>query len=392
MRFSTFLLSLATCISTITTAHAWDPNEGVATTTPASTSRSLTYRPPSVRWANPAPAAPAASAPAMVAPAPNAGLPPLQPIHYAPAPATAASPAVIAPPAPAYTAAPTYSPAPAYAPAPVYEAAPAAAAIAYAPQPSYGEPIASDSWGAQSRTHERMALGIEGFYDNYQEDSVDLDNEAINGSITAEYTHFFDSRLFAGLDGRASYGEDDYSSISGQLDGIPVWEYEARARVGQRSMLAQGSTLDLYSGLGFRYYDYKFKGESVNGSSGYDRRIAQLYLPVGVTHTSDLSGWSFRKNIEADALLWGNVSSRLGTIPGYGNVENRQKAFTGFGLRGELTFANLNAQGSGFEFGPFVRYWYVDDSENEFEPVSGLTFIEPENTRLQLGATLRYLF
>lgn len=382
MRFA--VVSIAAML-TASAAMAWNPNEGATISAPVTTGRTLTYSPPPVRWASPA--APARAAASMAAPAPNAGLPPMQPIAYSPAPATI-TPTTYAPPP---AAAPVYTPAPNYAPPPpVYSTAPALAPVAYEASSSYSAPIASDSWAAAAPT-DRLALGVEGFFDNYKEDSVDLDNKAWNGSLTADYVHFFDNRLFAGLDGRVSYGEDDYSSISGEVDGIPVWEYEGRAKGGYR-FYGNGSTIDLYTGLGFKYYDYKFKGESANGSSGYDRRIAQLYLPVGLTHTDQQGDWTFRKNIEADALLWGNVSSRLGTIPGYGNVENRQTAFTGFALRGELTMANLNAAGQGFEFGPFIRYWYADDSETKYDPVSGFTFLEPENTRLQVGGTLRYLF
>jgi hypothetical protein len=113
---------------------------------------------------------------------------------------------------------------------------------------------------------------------------------------------------------------------------------------------------------------------------------------VGITHTSTQGSWTIRKNLEADALLYGNVSSRLGTIPGFGNVENDQDPFSGWGARGELMLGKVNAQGYGYEFGPFFRYWWVDDSNTEFDGVSGGTYLEPENTRLQIGATARWLF
>lgn len=288
---------------------------------------------------------------------------------------------------------------PAYALQPVPAPTPMPLAADPAPMPmvvASGQPPADYSHWTSEPPLSRIAFGIEGFYDNYQEDSVGLDNEATNGSITLDYDHFFDDHLFVGIDGRVSYGEDDYRSDTGSTDGIPVWEYELRGKLGARRTTQSGAHVDFYSGLGLRYYDYQFKGhDTVVGSTtyvSYDRRITQLYLPIGMTHTSDLGGWAFRKNIEADALLWGNVSSRIGTLSGYGNVENRQTPFSGVGVRGELTFGYLNARGSGVEFGPFVRYWWVGDSDPETDSVSTQNFIEPENSRLQLGAALRYLF
>jgi len=300
-------------------------------------------------------------------------------------------------PAYAQQPAPMVAPAPAYVAAPVAMTAPAAQNIAPAP---YNPAMDQRSrYAAQTAdlSRDEGSIGLEGFWDNYKEDAVDLDSEAIYGSVTGSYQSFFSPQGFFAVDGRVSYGEDHYKSPTGNIKGIPQWEFDTRTRLGVR-IPHNGSVIDLYSGLGARYYRDEFKGynDTVGGTTymGYDRRILQFYLPVGITHRQTLaSGWSIRQNYEADALLWGNVSSRLENtgIPGLQNVENRQDAFSGFGLRAEVMFGQLDTQGRGFEFGPFVRYWYVDDSNLE-DFGGGQQGLEPENTRLQLGAAVKYQF
>jgi hypothetical protein len=50
--------------------------------------------------------------------------------------------------------------------------------------------------------------------------------------------------------------------------------------------------------------------------------------------------------------------------------------------------------GMGWQFGPFLRYWNIPNSEFDtngaFAP--GVGAIEPKNTRLQVGAKLKFLF
>ena len=48
----------------------------------------------------------------------------------------------------------------------------------------------------------------------------------------------------------------------------------------------------------------------------------------------------------------------------------------------------------GWEFGPFVRYWDMEDSDFVFPPglPPGFGFYEPHDTRIQYGAALRINF
>ncbi len=71
--------------------------------------------------------------------------------------------------------------------------------------------------------------------------------------------------------------------------------------------------------------------------------------------------------------------------PGFRDIENRQKE--GYGLRGSITFAKKYSR-MAFEFGPFVRYWDIKESEADKLFFNG-RFIgfafEPKNTSTEVG-------
>lgn len=242
--------------------------------------------------------------------------------------------------------------------------------------------------------NDSFRLGVEGFYDRYREvvdDSTFVKTHTFYGSLTGGYTANIDD-LFAAIDVRASYGEATYSG-SGNASGIPEWEYDLRLRGGTNIVWGMG-TFSPYAGLGLRDYIQEGKGkESDTGAGFYDRRIAQLYLPIGVTYTRPIEeDWFVAPNIEYDPLLVGSVNSRLQNIPGYYNIYNVQHS--GWGMRGELMFgqkAAANSNEISWEVGPFVRYWDIKDSKVSTDPV-GNQYLEPANTRVQAGAALRVMW
>ncbi|MFM9890022.1 MAG: hypothetical protein ACKVOE_05160 [Rickettsiales bacterium] len=331
-------------------------------------------------------------------------LPPtvVAPRYYAPA-YGAAVPATIAPPSPAVTAAP--SPAviapPVYTSAPVAYPAPYTAAPTYTPPASYPTPYAAPAPAAEAkssnpRRSNRFYVGVEGYYDRYKEPVVDLVEDGGFGSITYGYTHDFTPQWFAGLEGRASYGQSSYKSISGSIAAIPAFEFDQRIRGGYDFAYSPSFHLKPFIGIAARYYSEGGKGEVSNSSPprfGYDRRITQIYLPIGVDLENRFAGYSIQSSFEVDPLLWGYVESRFQNL-GAPQASNHQTS--GYGLRGEVLLGNVDTYGTGWQFGPFVRYWDIDDSKTaECDgPVAGPGFcvLEPANTRLQAGLTARFLF
>lgn len=248
------------------------------------------------------------------------------------------------------------------------------------------------------------SIGIEGFRDTYRETSLDLETNTNFGSVTANYSNSGKTGFFS-LDGRASYGTDDYESPSGKLSGVPQWEFELRGRFGITKPLWGGS-FSPYTGVGMRYYRDEGKGYYTDtGAAAYDRRIFQAYIPIGASLsyiTED--GWHITPQAEADLMFYGNVNSRLtnvGTvfIPGVGTGQfldpayNRQKY--GIGARGELMFGKSSGNYS-WQVGPFVRYWYVPESEETtYTDGSGnpvVDVLEPTNSRTQVGLAARVIW
>ena len=353
-----------------TSAFAWDPNAGADMPT------QTYYRP--VPAYKPAPVTPV----------------------YRPAPV--AAPAVAAPAPVAYIPVPTYVPVvqtPAYVPPPPPPVAYAVPPVA--PAPAYSDYTASNDEYYPSNHYRpnHFALGVEGFYDRYQEPGEDLqvDSRTVYGSVTGEWTHYYNPHLFTELDGRVSYGKEHYHSLSGTATGIDDWEYEARFLAGPDFSDNHNGHWKPYIGLGSRYYTDLGKGvittdSSGNNFSGYDRRIFQLYMPVGLAYEFPALGLRWAPKIEVDPLLVGHVASRLGTIPGYSNAENEQH--DGLGLRADLPFGMVNEQGYGWQLGPFIRYWNVQQSNVDVitTPSGPAGGVEPHNNRVQTGVELKVLF
>jgi len=250
-----------------------------------------------------------------------------------------------------------------------------------------------------------LSLGLEGFYDRYHETVsgspfVKIDSDY--GSLTTGYTHNFNP-LFIALDVRASYGEGQYGSASGTASNVPQWEYELRLRGGTNIAWGTG-TFSPYIGLGGRYYIDDGKGYTTNTAEHfYDRRIAQLYVPIGATYTRNLTQDLYiAPNAEFDPLIVGSVNSRLQNInsyytpnPIFPNLYNVQRS--GYGLRGEVMLGEKTTSNSnrlGWEAGPFVRYWNIKDSDLSHWATQNASGAgeEPSNTRLQLGAALRVMW
>jgi len=249
-----------------------------------------------------------------------------------------------------------------------------------------------------------FSLGIEGFRDHYREtpSNVDVTDDTNYGSITGSWMHsapmINQDRFMFGIDGRASYGTDNYHSPSGTESGTPEYEFEGRILTGVQfgSFLEETpfhGSLFPYLGLGLRYYRYDGKGRITSiGDLSYDRRITQSYVPIGVTYTYITDGGiSIAPNFEFDPIIRGYVDSRLSNDR-LQDVENTQN-HDGYGLRSEV-MVGWNAANINWQAGPFVRFWSFQNSDvvptNFLPPGKGLE--EPSNNRIQYGLALKALW
>lgn len=388
-----FLFVTASCLLG-QSALAWDPNAGAEPTPPQRPyARYLPSHAVAPRYYNPAAVNRAPiSSPAPVAVAPEPLNAPVAPAAYAAPAAITAAPLA----APHVAAAPAYTPAPSYQPvhtynAPAYNAAavPASNALPkdYKPYPSYGQ--TTTVYDAH-----RFEVGVDGFIDFYREPDTfpDLNERAYYGSLDLGYEYQYSPRYYLDIEQRVSRGSSRYKSSQGHIADIPQWEFESRIMAGMINNISSQRRLSYYMGLGSRYLLDQSKGKVTSGGSvaanAYERRIFQLYIPIGVTYEFPAYGMTFAPNIEIDPIFYGNVQSRLQNIPGQEVFNNRQNK--GIGLRGEFMMGQHYDSGFGWQFGPFVRYWDVPDSELDFNGTGG--GMEPRNTRLQTGAKLKLQF
>lgn len=393
-------------------AHAWDPNADITPVPGVNAPGLPSYVVPRryYRTATPAPAT-------VYAPVPQAPGAPGTTVYYTPpgyetaaAPAPEAAPAAYTsvPVAPAAVAptegapiiiTPPVAVAPAVAPAvdaEIVETPNAPASIEVEPTP----PVRTASLDTTNTgdgdlpARRHFKLGVEAFYDRYREPQTfpDLKNNAYYGALDVGLSGYLSRNWFASAEGRFSYGANDYKSRSGTLDGVPQWEVEPRILFGYDFHRSDTAHLKYFSGIGARYFFDDQKGRtSSTGVSAYQRSIFQLYLPVGMTYEFQAYGLTMAPTVEYDQLIYGYVVSHLQDV---GMQELRNIQNTGYGLRGEFLISNLNERGSGWQLGPFIRYWNIEDSNDDTNGglPPGYVGREPKNTRMQIGAKMNYLF
>jgi hypothetical protein len=392
-----FWAGISGILALASSAQAFNPNEGATAadylptdysyhnpkkSTPARPQRS--YTPPSDRELAASRHVPAASS---YQPAPVYQQPTPQPIAYTPpaqpAPIAYQQPApIIVPPAPAIAAEP--APIAYHAPAPAIAYTPVATPPAAAPA-AYSNAIASSP--------ETYSFGLEVFYDNYQEPETfpELNVNGYYAALSAGYNYDFDNGMFTAMDGRIAFGKANYSSRSGEHDGAPQLETDLRWTAGYNLVNNKGSRLRPYIGIAHRYFVDSGEGEVTTlGAGMYDRKINQIYAPVGITYEFLSGTYQFAPTIEYDHLIYGHVRSKLQQVNPFLYDEFSNNQHKGYGLRGEFLVGQTNPDGSSWQFGPFVRYWNVDDSELDSN-WSG-TGMEPMNERWQLGAKFKYLY
>lgn len=240
----------------------------------------------------------------------------------------------------------------------------------------------------QARADNRSTFGIEGFYDHYHEPDGNVTDNSEYGSITGTYAINTGPGLFGALDGRLSLGTDHYSSSAdGTSSGSPQYEGDFRFRVGDN--LGYETQFSPYIGIGSRIFEDASAGAvTTGGALGYDRRLYQVYAPIGASWQFNMGRgeWVVLPTAEFDAFIWGKVNSELQQAGGF-NINNIQH--NGYGLRGDLMLKPSTA--STWEAGPFVRYWNIQDSSITTDPANN-SWIEPQNTRLQAGVAIKWLF
>jgi hypothetical protein len=219
------------------------------------------------------------------------------------------------------------------------------------------------------------------FY-RYKEPGVMEEDGVLFGAV-GSYTRWTDMRYLK-FEGRASGGEVDYD---GELtDGTPyeiknIDDFLIGVRVLMGTEWSSGThPYRLYAGLGYRYLN----DDASFDPAGYERESNYFYLPIGLWTSRELDGgWHMTVTGEFDLLLYGLQISHLEDVdPAWDTVENSQ--WPGFGGRASLEFARRVGR-SELGFAPFIRYWWIDESELEYSEGLGAYIYEPRNNTLEYG-------
>ena len=200
-------------------------------------------------------------------------------------------------------------------------------------------------------------------------------------------SYAYHNRIMAKAEGIIAGGWVDYSN-SGNIDHIPDVMLEFRGLAGYDFFFFRRSLLVTpFIGLGYRYLNDNMSGKiSTTNFSGYDRESNYLYSPIGAAFTIYLkNNWLLDGTGEYDYFWWGKQISHLSNVSSAnGDLDNRQKK--GYGLRGTLLLAK-KIDRFVIEFGPFVRYWKINQSEEAEVTLNGRVAvgIEPKNESTEFG-------
>lgn len=236
-------------------------------------------------------------------------------------------------------------------------------------------------------------VGLENHYQSYVEtvqSTTFMKQDGWFGGVTLEGRLKSDRWQLRG-ELRYAWGEMDYSG-SGTANGIDDTVFEGRALLAHVFPTGDGRQFIPYVGFGYRRLEDNFGGVTTStGALGYDRISQYYYIPIGLESILPLGrGWHLKPTIEFDYFLKGTQTSRLSTVlAGLSDLENDQGS--GYGLRGSLTFASTILR-TPVEFGPFIRYWNIDESDVATISFRGRTVargLEPANETFEAGLALK---
>jgi hypothetical protein len=247
--------------------------------------------------------------------------------------------------------------------------------------------VSVESLYAQPLKKHTFEIGPEVSYRTYKEPSL-MKEEGWMYGVVGSYTYH--NRLMLKLEGRANWGEVDYSSpISGKIDNIDDYMLEGRGLVGYDFLIAQVHSITPYGGVGYRYLNDDGSGKiSTTRARFYERESNYLYSPLGMEVNVQLQDRFYvRELMEFDYFWRGWQKTHLSDLmPGLNDPTNTQKS--GYGLRGSIGLLIVTDK-IDFEVGPFIIYWNVKKSDKEAITLYGtptdVFLVEPKNKATEIG-------
>jgi hypothetical protein len=238
------------------------------------------------------------------------------------------------------------------------------------------------------------APGVEVHHQSYREPSLAVSEDGWFGGLTLDARAVYNAWQLRG-EAQLAYGRMDYSG-SGNINGIDDLQAEFRVLAAYAlTFNSRGDQATPYVGYGYRYLgDYVGGKTSSTGAVGYDRVSQYHYIPIGLETRFGLApGWSVKPRAEYDYFIHGTQDSYLSqAVRGLGDLHNGQTS--GYGIRGSIT-AETYFGATPVEFGPFVRYWHIDQSDTQPVVFRGITVgggFEPDNHTTEVGFGVKVWF
>lgn len=237
---------------------------------------------------------------------------------------------------------------------------------------------------------------------NYEESNIDIELDGFMYGISGEFIYHgisnMDNYIMAGIETEVLVGSLDYNGET--WGGTPIEEdsddfiIETRGLIGYDYLTDNENLITPFTGIGYRYWN-----NDIDGTGGYEREVQYWYAPIGITSMGSLAkNWTGGITAEYDLFLGGTVKSHLSDVDSSLNdPEVDQEALDGYGLRFSVHFTRqFEERGHSLSFEPYIRYWDIDESDEETLTVNGSPtgyyVLEPENETRSYGIRLSLSF
>ncbi|MDA0910922.1 MAG: hypothetical protein O2809_05120 [Proteobacteria bacterium] len=182
------------------------------------------------------------------------------------------------------------------------------------------------------------------------------------------------------------YSHGSYSSqYTGSHEADISYLLNISPKIGYNLNIAQNWQITPFSGIGYRMLYNNSTGQlTTTRHSGYLRVSNYFYLPIGADLAYHQTDWFISSRFQFNYLIYGVQHSGV-----YGGINNPQHH--GYGLHWSLS-AGKNYQNFSLSIGPYINYWWINDSEARYADNGNIKIIEPQNDTLDLGIAITFGF
>ena len=252
--------------------------------------------------------------------------------------------------------------------------------------------VVSLATSAARRPHRPCPVSLwrpSGWVTHYDEPGFDVNADEQLYSVGVGYTHKFYGAWFLRVRARYTQGEGQLEIPNrGTAGGIDQRIWEGSIEWGRDMGFEGALSIAPFIGIGYRRWNDDAGGAVTSGGGfGFDREVDYLYIPIGVTTFWALGdAWTVALRTEFRYLLDGREKGQLSDIPGV-SFDLNNDFDTGRGLVGELLVRKRFSNDLAVAFGPFIRYWDIEESEVD----ANVALVVPENETIEGGLTFKFI-